>query len=51
MLWEDTSVLKVVGSNLYILDGHFEHIFVVKIVMSEKTEINKKEAVDCPLKT
>ena len=25
-----------------ILDGHFSHIFVVKIVMFEKTKINDK---------
>ena len=29
----------------HILDGHFSHVFVVKIVMFfEKTEKNKKEA-------
>ena len=29
-----------------ILDGHFSHIFVVKIVMFEKTKFNEKEAED-----
>ena len=30
------------------LDGPFSHIFVVKIVIIEKTKINEKEVVDCP---
>ena len=31
------------------LDGHFSHLFVVKIVMLfEKTKINEKEAGDGP---
>ena len=29
-----------------VLDGHFSHLFVVKIVMFEKTKINEKEARD-----
>ena len=32
-------------SRHHILDGHFSHIFVVKLYcLFEKTEINKKEA-------
>ena len=31
-----------------ILDGHFSHTFAVKIVMFEKTKINKKDAEDGP---
>ena len=27
-----------------ILDGHFSHIFVIKIVMFKKTKINEKDA-------
>ena len=34
-----------------ILDGHFSHLFVVKIVtLFEKTKINEKEAGDGPFK-
>ena len=38
----------VMGSNpqCRILDGHFSHIFVVKIEMFDKTKINEKEAED-----
>ena len=32
------------------LDGHFAHIFVVKIEVIVKTKINKKEARDSPFK-
>ena len=42
-LWEETRVTKVVGSNpsaVYWIDI-FSHLFVVKIVMVEKTKINK----------
>ena len=36
-------------SRYRILDGHFSHLFVVKIVMCfEKTKINEKEAVVGP---
>ena len=31
-----------------ILNGHFSHLFVVKIVMFETTKINEKEAGDGP---
>ena len=37
-------------SQQHILDGHFSHIFVVKIVVFEKTKINEKEAGDGPFK-
>ena len=38
-------------SQHHILDGHFSHLFVVKIVMLfEKTKINGKEAGDGPFK-
>ena len=33
-------------SQCRILDGHFSHIFVVKIEMFDKTKINEKEAED-----
>ena len=33
-----------------ILDGHFSHLLVVKIVMFEKTKINEKEAGEGPFK-
>ena len=46
-LWEDTHVLKVVGSNpstIYWMDI-FSHLFVVEIVLLfEKMKINEKEA-------
>ena len=32
------------------LDGHFAHIFVVKIEVIVKTKINEKEARDSPFK-
>ena len=32
-------------SQRHILDGHFSHLFVAKIVMFEKTKIKEKEAI------
>ena len=53
VVMEGYYVPKIMGLNLiryHTLDGHFLHIFVVKIVLFEKTENKQKEARDGPFK-